>query len=67
MIILYSNNCPQCKVLEAKLTQKNIPYTKVIDTKIMLEKGMNQVPNLEVNGALMNFGTAIQWINSWEA
>lgn len=65
-IVLYSNNCPRCNVLEKKLKQKNISYKEVNDIEEMKEKGYLSVPVLEVDGTSMDFKTANDWINSQE-
>lgn len=62
-IVLYSTNCPRCKVLEAKLKSKGIEYREVTDVSEMLRKGMASAPSLEVGGKLLDFGKAVQWIN----
>lgn len=62
-IILYSNGCPKCKVIEAKLKQKGIKYEHITDVEIMLEKGFMSMPVLEANGTTMNFTEANNWIN----
>ena len=67
MVILYSTNCPKCKVLEAKLRRKNIPFEYVNDIELMAEKGFLTVPKLEVNGEVLDFAEANKWINSQEA
>lgn len=64
LVILYTTHCPKCKVLEKKLAEKNIPYTEVIDTDLMLEMGFEETPMLEVNGKIMNFKVASDWINN---
>ena len=61
-IVLYSNNCPRCKVLESKLQQKNIVYEEVNDENIMQEKGFDFVPVLEVDGKIYDFKAAVEWI-----
>lgn len=63
MVILYSTHCPKCNILEQKLKQKNIEYTEVNDVEVMLGKGLNTVPWLEVNGEMMDFSKANEWIN----
>ena len=63
-IILYSTNCPKCKVLIQKLNEKNIPYIICDDIDIMLTKGLTTVPVVEKNGELMSFKEAIDWINT---
>lgn len=62
-IILYSTGCPKCKVLVAKLNAKNIKYNTVSDVGIIISKGISTVPVLEVNGTIMDFKTAVEWIN----
>lgn len=62
-ITLFSTHCPKCNVLEKKLQQKNISYEEVNDVEIMKEKGYLTVPILEVDGMIMDFKTAVDWIN----
>ena len=61
-IILYSNQCPKCKILKEKLDAANIPYTEENDVEKMLSMGMESVPALEVDGELMSFNNAVKWI-----
>lgn len=63
MVILYSTGCPRCNVLVQKLDSKNIEYTVVNDIDIMTEKGIETVPVLEVDGQLMQFKKATDWVN----
>ena len=63
MIVLYTTGCPKCKVLESKLASKSIQYSTVADTNLMLSKGLNFLPVLEVDGELLDFSRAIKWIN----
>ena len=62
-IILYSSHCPRCKVLENKLTKKNISYTLFDDVQKMIELGITSVPVFEVDGVKMKFRDANKWIN----
>ena len=62
-IIFYSTNCPKCKILEKKLTEKNIKFTKNNNVVEMAELGIDQVPVLSINGSLLNFVEANDWIN----
>lgn len=66
MVVFYSTHCPKCNVLEKKLKQANIEYTEINDVGTMLAKGMTSAPNLEVDGKLMGFTEAVEWINSQE-
>ena len=63
-IILYSTNCPRCKILKSKLDKKGITYSVVDDVDKMLNMGMTVVPVLEVDGVRMSFKEAINWINN---
>ena len=62
-VILYSTGWPKCKVLKAKLDSKEISYDIISDTSVMINKGIETVPVLEVNGNVMDFKTAVDWIN----
>ena len=66
MVVFYSTHCPKCSVLEKKLKQANIEYTEINYVGTMLAKGMTSAPNLEVDGKLMGFTEAVEWINSQE-
>lgn len=62
-VILYSTHCPQCNVLEKKLNQNHIAYEEVNDVNVMRKKGFLSAPMLEVDGEIMDFKTANNWIN----
>ena len=62
-IVLYTIECPKCKVLKLKLDKKNIKYSMITDIEVMKEKGILSAPILEVNGKLLNFTEANKWIN----
>jgi glutaredoxin len=61
-IVLYEHGCPRCKVLKMKLDQKGINYENVNDIEVMKEKGFAEAPKLEVNGVVMGFKEAMDWI-----
>ena len=63
-VTLYSTGCPKCKVLVAKLNNKNINYNVVSDINVIISKGINAVPVLEVDNSLMDFKTAVDWVNA---
>lgn len=63
MVTLYSTGCPKCKILETKLNKKNIKYQEFTDVNKMLGMGIKSVPYLEVDGKLMNFTEANDWVN----
>lgn len=62
-VTLYSTGCPKCKVLKAKLDIKEISYDIISDTSVMINKGIETVPILEVDGNIMDFKTAADWVN----
>lgn len=62
-VILYSNGCPQCKVLKYKLDSDCIGYNEVNDIELMLEKGFKSMPMLEVNDNIMTYAQALKWLN----
>lgn len=66
MPILYTIGCVKCNILKDKLDAKNIAYETVTDQEIMKEKGIDKLPVLEVNGELMEFSAANNWVNSQE-
>ena len=63
-LVLYSTHCPRCVVLEKKLNAKNIEYEEVNDENLMVEKGFTTVPMLEVDGVVLNYKEANEWINN---
>ena len=65
-IVLYTIDCPNCLVLEKKLKAKNIEFLKVSDKETIIAKGFGDsaFPILEVDGVVMNYKTAISWINN---
>lgn len=62
-VILYSTDCPKCKVLEKKLDEKNIEYETIKDTKLMIKRGFVEAPKLDVDGELMDFSEALRWVS----
>lgn len=63
-IILYSNNCPRCKILKKKLDDNKINYEVVDNVDIMIDKGLSTVPVLEVNNKILDFKEAVEWVNN---
>lgn len=62
-LILYSTGCPKCEVLKKKLADKGITYTENNSVDEMLALGITQVPVIGNNGVLMDFKTAVEWVN----
>lgn len=63
-IILYSTGCPRCDVLKDKLDSKAVSYSVNNSVDEMTELGISEVPVLSVNGQLMKFKEAVEWVNN---
>lgn len=61
--MIYSNGCPKCRVLEAKLNAKSIKYDKNQNVSEVAEKGFNSLPVLVVDGGYLDFVRANDWVN----
>ena len=64
-VVFHSSHCPRCQVLERKLKDKAIEYEENNDIQVMLNKGLDVAPALEVDGKLMGFKEAVDWINNY--
>lgn len=64
-IIFYTTGCPKCAILKKKLDTAHIPYTLNEDVDEMQALGLTTAPALSVNGALMDFGAAVRWVNDY--
>ena len=65
-IVLYTIDCPNCIILEKKLKAKNIEFLKISDKDAIIAKGFgdSSFPILDVNGVVMSYKTAIEWVNN---
>lgn len=63
-IILYTTHCPRCEILKKMLKDKDIEFLEEIDIDIMSKKGFMTVPMLEVDGEVMNYTKAFEWVNN---
>ncbi len=61
-VILYTQNCPKCDILEKKLKDKNVEYEVFTDVEKMIEMGMSVMPVLEVDGVKMSFVEAMKYL-----
>lgn len=61
-MVLYSTNCPKCKILKEKLDSKHIEYEINSDIDKMISLGFTHVPILEVSGKYLNFAEAMKYI-----
>lgn len=65
-IILYSTHCPRCNVLKTKLLQKKIPFIENNNVDEMTELGLQSAPALCIDGIILDFTEAVEWIRTWE-
>jgi glutaredoxin len=68
MIVYSLPTCGQCRVLKAKLKEKNIDFTVVEDIETMKELGIQGVPVLQFDdGSKLIQMEAIKWATVQEA
>lgn len=65
-VILYSTNCPKCIMLEKKMNIKNVEFEINNDVDLMIKNGFTSIPVLDVDGEIMEFKEAVDWVNSLE-
>ena len=63
--ILYSTNCPKCKILEKKMEDVKINFVVSNDVDKMMELGFMSAPVLysKKEDKYMAFATAVKYIN----
>ncbi len=61
-VVFHSSHCPRCLILEKKLKEKGIKYEENNDVQVMLDKGLEMAPALEVGDKLMGYKEAVKWI-----
>ena len=65
MVTIYTTpTCPKCKVLKGKMESKGVEYSECQDVDKMISMGISTVPWLEVDGKLMDFVQANNWVNN---
>ena len=63
MILYTTEHCPQCRFIKQKLLERGIPYIVCMDTSVMEEKGVKNVPTLELDdGTLLRFLDAMKYV-----
>lgn len=63
MIKLISNSCPKCLILKGKLKEKGVEFLEEDDRDLLIENGLRSYPALVVDEEVMDFGSAIKWVN----
>ncbi len=63
-IVLYSTGCTACNNLKLMLKNAGVEYTENNNIEEMLALGISQVPVLSIDGELMLYENAKQWVQS---
>lgn len=63
-IVLYTIDCPKCKILERKLKEADVEYEVVKDVDTMMSLGISSAPVLGVGENILNFNEAIGWVRN---
>ena len=61
-VVLFTIDCPKCKILEKKLEQSGIGYAVCRDKELMIEQGFDFLPVLRVDKEILGFNEAVEWI-----
>jgi hypothetical protein len=64
MVTLFSTGCPKCRVLEQKLNNKQIEYSKDSNMDEIINQGFMSAPVLKVNDVYLDFTSAVKWVNN---
>lgn len=62
MVKLYTIDCPKCKILEEKLVNAGVEFEICRDKNKMLTMGLDFLPALDVDGVLLGYKQAIDWV-----
>lgn len=63
MVTLFSTGCPKCRVLEQKLNNKQIEYSKDSNMDEIINQGFMSAPVLKVDNIYLDFANAVKWVN----
>ena len=58
-VILYSTDCFRCNLVKKMLDTHNVSYKEITDKQIMIEKGFENAPVLEVRGKIIEENSII--------
>jgi hypothetical protein len=63
MVTLFSTGCPKCRVLEQKLNNQQIEYSKDSNMDEIINQGFMSAPVLKVDNIYLDFTNAVKWVN----
>ena len=62
-VILYSIDCFRCNLVKKMLDTHNVSYKEITDKQIMIEKGFENAPVLEVSGKIIEeYSMILLWL-----
>ena len=64
IIFYHTQTCPQCKMVEMLLKKNNIQYDSIEDVDVIIEKGIDHTPALNIDGNVLFGKDIIDWIKS---
>lgn len=62
-IVLYSNHCPICKIVEKKLKAKDVKYSMIDDIEWLLDIGFETMPVLKVDNSFKTGSEIFEFID----
>ena len=63
-VTFYTIHCKACDVLQNRLIEKGVEFETVIDREEMNTLGFTMMPMLIVDGVIMDFMKANNWLKS---
>ena len=64
IIIYTSDTCIRCKLVKGLLDSHGVKYTEATDKQIAIDKGLIEVPALEVDGKIIEgYGLVLTWLD----
>lgn len=64
-IILYSTDCVRCSLVKKMLDAHNVTYQEINDKQVMVEKGFESAPVLEVDDKVIeDYALILSWLEN---
>ena len=61
MVVVYSIDCPACKVLEKKLVNADIPYRVILDADIHRALGIELFPMMSLDNSVSSIDNLLDY------
>ncbi len=62
LMILYSNDCPRCKVIKQMLKKYKYDFTEVDNKQKILDLGFTMYPVVEMDGAFYSYSGFLTYL-----